>query len=92
MNMFKFFLLGYYDNCFVCKQVAGAENMSLEELEMKYQLAKLFMYRRLVQERFMVTFDTFFPFENYVLKQGFQILGHFACQYFYLNFLKSQSI
>ncbi|XP_052682318.1 uncharacterized protein LOC128162930 [Crassostrea angulata] len=33
--------------------VAGAENMSLEELEMKYQLAKLFMYRRLVQERFM---------------------------------------
>ncbi|XP_065929542.1 uncharacterized protein [Magallana gigas] len=34
-------------------QVAGAEHMSLEKLEMKYQLAKLFMYRRLVQERFM---------------------------------------
>uniref|UniRef100_K1PK15 Uncharacterized protein n=1 Tax=Magallana gigas TaxID=29159 RepID=K1PK15_MAGGI len=33
--------------------VAGAEHMSLEKLEMKYQLAKLFMYRRLVQERFM---------------------------------------
>nr|XP_034317701.1 uncharacterized protein LOC105337520 [Crassostrea gigas] len=33
--------------------VAGAEHMSREKLEMKYQLAKLFMSRRLVQERFM---------------------------------------